>query len=270
MRNYTRLVHLHYCGDSAKVMPPMRFDLKNVLVLTNSFCGSTCALFSNHVCNCGSPRLCTKPYPTLTNESLVDGLVLERYDSSHWGLAQHVVDAVFVLSRSTSHRERRLRGHVLGVGSSGLQYYHFKYAVAQDRVRGNVLYYCVPLTQRRCCMSLVYQPTYHRQQCLVASQRPPAFVCVSARSIHQHEHITLLRPSSRSFRPKSIYTTLERRQSLPSMRGTKYLASGGHNTYTLSDSSTSTNHYHKRDSVSTQSLPFSLSLSLKALLTMEL
>jgi len=73
-RNYSRLVHLNDCGNFGtftvtltvshfsmqqltpigatgyRIKPAKNFTASQILILTNGFCGSTCALFSNHVC----------------------------------------------------------------------------------------------------------------------------------------------------------------------------------------------------------------------------
>jgi hypothetical protein len=49
-RNYSRLVHIKDCGNFGyRIRPAKNFTANQILILTNGFCGSTCALFSNHV-----------------------------------------------------------------------------------------------------------------------------------------------------------------------------------------------------------------------------
>eukprot|EP01094_Clydonella_sp_ATCC50884_P020977 TRINITY_DN4496_c0_g1_i1.p1 TRINITY_DN4496_c0_g1~~TRINITY_DN4496_c0_g1_i1.p1 ORF type:complete len:673 (-),score=242.65 TRINITY_DN4496_c0_g1_i1:108-2126(-) len=50
LRNYTKLVHINGCGDFGyKIQPKQDFKPEDIIIVTHGFCGSTCALFSNHL-----------------------------------------------------------------------------------------------------------------------------------------------------------------------------------------------------------------------------
>jgi hypothetical protein len=49
-RNYSQLLHINNCGDIGTVIvPKVNFSPAKTIILTKGFCGSTCALFANHL-----------------------------------------------------------------------------------------------------------------------------------------------------------------------------------------------------------------------------
>ena len=50
MRNYSRLVHITGCGNwGNKISAADKFAASQTLIITRGLCGSTCALFANHL-----------------------------------------------------------------------------------------------------------------------------------------------------------------------------------------------------------------------------
>lgn len=50
LRNYSRLVHLDACGGFGyRIEPAVNFSPDQVMIITRGLCGSTCALFANHM-----------------------------------------------------------------------------------------------------------------------------------------------------------------------------------------------------------------------------
>jgi len=52
LRNYSHLVHINHCGDYGyKLKIRQDYKASEIIILTNGFCGSMCAYFSNHIVN---------------------------------------------------------------------------------------------------------------------------------------------------------------------------------------------------------------------------
>jgi len=50
LRNYTKLVHINDCGNFGyRIKPAQDFAPSDMIIITHGFCGSTCALFANHL-----------------------------------------------------------------------------------------------------------------------------------------------------------------------------------------------------------------------------
>jgi len=49
LRNYSRLLHINDCGDFYYIEPKVNFPPEQTMIITKGFCGSTCALFANHM-----------------------------------------------------------------------------------------------------------------------------------------------------------------------------------------------------------------------------
>lgn len=52
LRQYSRLVHINDCGDYGyTIETKQQYTASKIIILTNGFCGSMCAYFSNHIVN---------------------------------------------------------------------------------------------------------------------------------------------------------------------------------------------------------------------------